>query len=81
MRRMRCEVLDEWFYPIGNGEETVGIVPAPAEAVDKYLRLKASWLATVECGENEEPMVSLGPGRENGMRGYVVRQEIIYKPE
>lgn len=80
VERLRKETLDSWFYPAMRGEIPGQLPVAPPEALKKHNELRNSWLMQHPRTPKEVPLVSLGPGEENGRKGFVVKKEIVYKP-
>ncbi|RLC31671.1 hypothetical protein DRH13_02705, partial [Candidatus Woesebacteria bacterium] len=70
-----------WFYPAMYSEMPGQLPVAPPNALKKHKDLRDSWLLQHPRLPKEAPMVSLGPGEENGRKGFIVKKVIVYKPQ
>lgn len=74
----RTEVLKEWFFP-SPVKRDGSIIPAPNVAAEKYRNLRDGWLRQHPDLPHENPRVSMDPVQKEGITGYSVRTEIVYK--
>lgn len=75
--RPKPEIVGEWFFPAPVYTREGAVVPAPYEALQKYLDMHGDWLVNYPKGEGA-PCVSLFPVISLEKEGYIV-QALVYK--
>ena len=79
--RLRKETFRSWFFPAMRGEIPGRTAVAPPAALEKRDKLRTKWLMEHPNTPKEAPMVSLSPAEKDGRKGFIVKKEIIYRPQ
>lgn len=77
---IRIETVEEFFFPAPIRDAQGNILPAPAVAQQKQAEITGPWHVSHPNTPHEKSLISMGPRVKDGVEGYSVRKEIIYKP-